>query len=84
MVVFAATSEDQSALPYKAKQHGMFSYFLFKKLQETKGDVTYGDLEKYLRDKVSIESLRVNSKAQDPKASVSFDAENVWENWKMR
>ena len=84
MVVFAATSEDQSALPYKAKQHGMFSYFMFKKLQETKGDVTYGDLEKYLRDKVSIESLRINNKAQDPKASVSFDAENVWENWKMR
>jgi hypothetical protein len=84
MVVFAATSEDQSALPYKAKQHGMFSYFLFKKLQETKGDVTYGDLEKYLRDKVSIESLRINSKAQDPKASVSYDAENVWENWKIR
>lgn len=84
MVVFAATTEDQSALPYKANQHGMFSYFLFKKLQETKGDVTYGDLEKYLRDKVSIESLLVNNKAQDPKTSVSYDAENVWENWKMR
>ncbi len=84
MVVFAATSEDQSALPYKAKQHGMFSYFLFKKLQETKGDVTYGDLEKYIRDKVSIESLRINNKAQDPKASVSFDAENEWETWRMR
>jgi len=84
MVIFAATSEDQSALPYKDKQHGMFTYFLLKKLQETKGDVSYGTLEEYIRNNVSIESLKINSKAQDPKANVSTQAKTEWENWKLK
>lgn len=84
LVVFAATSEDQSALPYKEKQHGMFTYFLLKKIQETNGILTYGELEKSVRENVSIESLKINSKAQDPKASVSPDVMNTWETWKIK
>jgi hypothetical protein len=84
MVIFAATSEDQSALPYKDKQHGIFTYFLLKKLQETKGDVFYGALEEYIRNKVSIESLKINSKAQDPKANVSQQAKTEWETWNLK
>jgi hypothetical protein len=84
MVIFAATSEDQSALPYTDKQHGMFTYFLLKKLQETKGDITYSALEDYIRKNVSIESLRINYKPQDPKASVSTQAKGMWEQWKLK
>ena len=84
MVIFAATSEDQSALPYKDKQHGMFTYFLLKKLQETKGDVSYGALEEFIRNNVSIESLKINNKAQDPKANVSQQAKTEWETWKLK
>lgn len=84
IVVFAATSNDQSALPYKDKKHGMFTYYLLRKLQESKGDVSYNELEKYLRDNVSIESLRINKKAQDPKASVSSEVQSVWEGWRLK
>ncbi|MCK4406359.1 MAG: caspase family protein, partial [Bacteroidales bacterium] len=35
VIVFSASSGDQSSLPYKEKQHGMFTYFLLKKLQST-------------------------------------------------
>jgi hypothetical protein len=84
MVVFAATSDDQSALPYKENQHGMFTYFLLKKLQETKGTVTYGELEEYLKSSVSIESLRVNYKPQDPKVNVSIQAKNTWDKWNLQ
>lgn len=84
MVIFAATSEDQSALPYKDKQHGMFTYFLLKKLQETKGEVSYGALEEFIRNNVSLESLKINNKAQDPKANVSQQAKTEWENWKLK
>lgn len=84
IVIFAATSEDQSALPFNEKQHGMFTYFLLKKLQETKGHVDYGTLEEYLSQNVSLESLRVNHKAQDPKTSVSPQVKNVWESWKLQ
>lgn len=84
MVVFAATSKDQSALPYKDKKHGIFTYFLLKKLQETKGDINYGELEKYLSDNVPIESLKINGKPQDPQINVSIDVQNVWETWRIK
>ena len=84
LIVFAATSEDLSALPYKDMKHGMFTYFLLKKIQETKGVVTYGELEKSVRENVAIESLKINSKAQDPKASISPDVLSTWETWKIK
>jgi len=84
VVVFTATSEDQSALPYKDKQHGIFTYFLLKKLQESKGEITYGEIEKYLKENVSIESLKINSKVQDPKVNVSNDAQGTWSTWKIK
>ena len=84
LIVFAATSEDQSALPYKDMKHGMFTCFLLKKIQETKGVVTYGELEKSVRENVAIESLKINSKAQDPKASISPDVLSTWETWKIK
>ena len=71
MIVFAASQGEQSALPYHDQKHGMFTYFLLKKLQDSKGVVTYGELDDYLRKQVSIESLRVNSKPQDPAVNVS-------------
>jgi hypothetical protein len=83
VVVFTASSGDQSAMPYDKEQHGMFTYFLLKKLKETKGDITYGALANYISSNVSIESLRVNQKEQDPKVNVSPDIENNWNNWKL-
>ena len=81
LVVFTASSGEQSALPYDQEQHGMFSYFLLKKLQETKGEISYGELADYISQNVSIESLRINQKEQDPAINVSPDVENVWRDW---
>ncbi len=83
VVVFTASSGEQSAMPYDKEQHGLFTYFLLKKLKESKGDITYNTLADYLSSNVSIESLRVNQKEQDPKVNVSSDIENVWKNWKL-
>lgn len=44
MVVFTAAQGDETAYPYKEEGHGLFTYYLLKKLQETKGDVTLGEL----------------------------------------
>ena len=44
MVVFSAATGDETAYPYKEKGHGLFTYYLLKKLQDTKGDVTLGEL----------------------------------------
>ncbi|MBN2174740.1 MAG: caspase family protein [Bacteroidales bacterium] len=84
LAVFSASSGEQSALPYENEQHGMFTYYLLKKLQETKGDVTYGDLADYIMQNVSIESLRVNQKEQDPVVNVSPDVDQVWRSWNFQ
>ncbi|RLD40751.1 MAG: hypothetical protein DRI89_11315 [Bacteroidetes bacterium] len=84
MVVFSATTGEQSALPYNTEGHGMFTYFLLDKIQQTGGQVSYGELSDYLKDKVGIESLRENGKPQDPEVNVSYTVENTWKMWKFR
>ena len=81
MVVFSASSGQQTSLAYNTQQHGMFTYFLLEKLQSTKGEVTYGELAGYLKDKVGLESLQINGKPQDPEVNVSGSVINKWENW---
>lgn len=83
MVVFAASSGDQSSLPYKEKQHGMFTYFLLKKLQESKGDVTYKELSDYLREQVGVKSILINNKEQIPETNISIDIKNTWSSLKV-
>jgi len=78
MVVFTASSGDQSALSFKEKKHGMFSYFFLKKLKETKGTVSFGELFKYVKRNVGIESLRINEKEQDPSILFSPAVAEEW------
>ena len=82
-VVFTASSGEQSALPFNEKQHGMFTYFLLKKLQESAGNATYSDLGDYISKNVAIESLRINAKEQDPAVNISPLVENIWKTWKL-
>ena len=83
LVVFSASSGEQSALPYHKEGHGMFTYFLLKKLQESKGRLSFSELETYLSDNVSITSLKENRKEQDPKVNTSSRVVNDWRNWKF-
>ena len=83
LVVFSASSAEQSSLPYHDEGHGIFTYFLLKKFQESKGSFTLGELSQYLDDNVSIQSLRVNQKEQDPIVNISDNVKNDWRNWKF-
>tara|TARA_B110000858_G_scaffold197966_1_gene261760 strand:- start:1428 stop:3077 length:1650 start_codon:yes stop_codon:yes gene_type:complete len=83
IVVFSASSGDQSALPYHQQGHGMFTYHLLKKLQESKGKVTMGELADYITNEVSIQSININEKEQDPKVNTSSKVVNDWRNWKF-
>jgi len=83
MVVFTASTGEQSALPYKEMEHGMFTYYLLKKLQDTKGNVSYGELADYITQRVSLESLKINQKEQDPRVNVSVNVETEWESWRF-
>ena len=66
MVVFTAAQGDETAYQYAEKGHGMFTYFLLKKLQETRGEVTLGELGDYITGEVKKASVVNNSKMQTP------------------
>lgn len=84
MVVFSAAQGNETAYPYKEKGHGLFTYFLLKKLQETKGAVTLGELSSYITTNVSQQSIVVNSKSQTPTVVSSVNVENEWKNFKIK
>jgi len=82
-VVFSAADGEETAFPYKEKGHGMFTYFLLKKLQETKGDVTLGELGEYIQTNVQQQAVVVNRKPQHPTVVPSANAGN-WRSVKLR
>jgi hypothetical protein len=84
LVVVSASSGLQSALPYQNEKHGMFSYYLFKKLQESKGNIALGDLFTFLKESVSLQSLKINNKEQDPTINVSPAVEQEYSKWNFK
>ncbi len=78
MVVLSAAQGDETAYPYKEKGHGLFTYYLLKKLQETKGDITLGEIADYVTTEVKKTSIVINGKLQTPKASVSPQLNDNW------
>lgn len=84
MVVISAAQGDETAYPYKKEGHGLFTYFLLKKMQESKGDVTLKELSDYLSEKVSQQSIVVNSKSQTPTVIVSSSINGDWTSWKLK
>lgn len=84
MFVLTAASGQETALPYKEKNHGLFTYFLLKKLQDTKGNVTLKELSDYVTDNVKKNSLTVNKKIQTPSVKVSGGMSELWKSKKMR
>lgn len=78
MVVFSAAQDDETAYPYTEKGHGLFTYFLLKKLKETKGAATYGELSDYLRKEVSRKAIVVNNKPQTPTVAFSREMNDRW------
>ena len=84
MVVFSAAQGDETAYPYNSQQHGMFTYYLLKKLQQIKGDVSLGELEGYLTREVKRASFNENSKVQTPTVSVSEALSGSWREMKLK
>ncbi len=84
MVVFSASTGDETAFPYKEKQHGLFTYYLLKKLQESKGNVDYEALAAYVIENVKQQSIVVNQKSQTPQVTPSSLTQNLWKTFRMR
>ncbi len=78
VVIFSAASNSETAHPYKEKSHGLFTYFLLKKLQSERGNVNLGDLIDYIKTEVPKVSIRINKKTQTPTVSTSDNIINSW------
>ncbi len=83
MVVFSAAQGSETAYHYGKKKHGMFTYFLLKKLQETKGDVSLEELGNYIIQQVKQHSPTENGHLQTPTIQVSPDMTKSLENIKL-
>ncbi|MHC1777551.1 MAG: caspase family protein [Lentimicrobium sp.] len=73
MVVFTSSSGEESSGFYREKQHGLFTYYLLKKIQETKGEVDFQSLIDYLKQEVNLKSVVANGKEQNPQLILSHD-----------
>jgi uncharacterized caspase-like protein len=82
VVVFSAATGDETAYPYEDKSHGLFTYFLLKKMQNSNGNITLGELGDYLMENVSRTSIVRNSKSQTPTVTPSSAMPN-WFNMKL-
>ena len=83
LVVFTAAQGDETAYQYAEKGHGMFTYFLLKKLQESKGDVTLGELGDYITGEVKKASVVNNNKIQTPTV-IPAAGMTGWRGWKLK
>lgn len=84
VVVFTAAQGDETAYPYREQQHGMFTYYLLKKLQSTKGNTTLGELGDYLTQEVKRQSFVENSKVQTPTVNASEGMGQTWRNMTLK
>ena len=82
-IVFSATSDDEAAYSYRDEGHGLFTYYLLSKLQQSKGNVNLGELAEFLREKVSLESRRINNNPQTPRVSVSPALADSWKSIRL-
>ena len=83
-IVFSASSGDETAMTYPEKGHGLFTYFLLKKLQETEGNVSYEDLAKYIKDNVKKEAFLINEKPQTPIIATSESSSDIWKKMSLK
>ena len=84
MVVFSAATGDETAYPYQEKGHGLFTYFLLKKLQESEGKATLGEISDYVSEQVARQSVVVNGKSQTPVVTPSASLSETWKDLRLR
>lgn len=79
LLIFSATSGNETAHAYTEKQHGLFTYFLLKKLKEHEGPLFFGDLVNYVKKEVRTNALRNTSVSQTPTVKVASKLASKWQ-----
>jgi hypothetical protein len=83
IVAFTATSGEEVSLPLAEESHGLFTYYLLRKLKDTKGDLTLEQLRVYLESELPRASLIENGIKQTPQVLVAPDLDEKWLKWEL-
>ena len=83
-VIFSATEDDQTAHPFKDRKHGFFTYFLLRKLQESKGTATLGEIADYVTKSVKRAVFDEIQVSQTPSVKPSGNFANDWRHMKLK
>ena len=81
LVVFASSMGTESSAVYKEKQHGYFTYFLLKNLQQNATNQNFGDLITNINYQVSKEALKTG-KIQTPVVMPGIEVNDNWKTFK--
>lgn len=84
VIVMSASQGDETAYTYNEKGHGLFTYFLLKKLQESKGNISLYDLSQFIVRNVRQVSIIKNKRNQTPVVSASANLHDIWGNLKLK
>ena len=83
MVVMTSATGAETAHSFDEMHHGLFTYYLLQKLQETKGDISLGDLSDYVTKMVKRKSVLINQKKQTPTVIPSPKMQSTWREIKL-
>ena len=78
IVVLSAATDKQTAYPFEQEGHGLFTYYLLKKLHDTCGNVTLGELQSYIKSEVGKKAIVIKGKEQTPTVVTSGTMLNTW------
>ncbi|MTI32962.1 caspase family protein [Xanthovirga aplysinae] len=84
LIIFSSSSDEESAGAYVPKRHGLFTYFLLKKLQETEGNISYSELAENLNKEVRLKSILINNKQQTPTVTTNPSIGEEWKKWTFK
>lgn len=85
LVVFSATTAGQTAIPDRQQGHGLFTYYLLKKLKDNRGMPSFGELWDYLDENIRRRSSLIQpSRMQQPSVKTSPSAAYSWRNLGLR
>ena len=82
-VVFSAAQGDETAYPFKSQRHGLFTYYILDKMQQSGGSTTLGELSVYVTQNVKRKAVvENNGKSQTP-TIIASSGNNNWRDWRF-
>ena len=82
-VVFSAAQGDETAYPYKSQRHGLFTYYVLDKIQQSGGYTTLGELSEYVTQNVKRKAVIENNGKRQTPTVIASSANNNWRNWQF-